>query len=976
MRKKMSYSRFTFLLILALFIFFSGCISEVKNESQILNSKQKVLVKVNVNTPFIENATTNTWSVSKESFIDYLSKVIITVKDVNDQIVFTKETTNKTNIYFEIELLPGTYTFEVKGYEEDLVIFSGEKVNQIIDEKNNIVNVETFFVNGIVRTIIEVDDIIYENYDITSATLIFKKDTAQEDYEEVPVTITGTSTLINKELYPGMWTVKFEVDLKSKDASMLPENVHLENEFSIEVLPAKTKSLTFNVVFDTEVNEPKLVVVFPQIELPFVDPVTNLSGEINELEGNLSMNWDYSDPNAEFYVYKELEEQGEYLYEFVGKTREKSYTIENFTKQEYDKFSGIAINVYANGKESGLVVLKKENIKLIDLESVDGISATYNVDTNKLKLDWNYANSNVTFEVLKKSINSNEYEIISQLTQNSFSTEFTGRQFWDLEKIAIRVVANGFESKINEISKDDITITSLNLPLTSSTMYTLFIRSYFDTDGDGVGDFSGVAEKVDYLKSLGVDTVWFLPFNKSKSYHGYDVEDYYDVEPDYGTLQDLDNMIKVLNENGIKVIMDLVVNHTSNTHPWFKDAIENTTNSPYWNYYIMSLDEPQNKDHWHYEINSSGQKVWYFGLFDSSMPDLNYDNPEVMDEVKKIIDFWVDMGVDGFRLDAAKHYYGFDWNDGVEQSASVAKEIENYIKDKLGENAIVVSEVYDGDSNVLLKFAPMPVFNFSFMYNLRGNFEGRDNLISDSISWIDSSLYNLNVFHFPFIDSHDLDRFISELVDSKYQGDVISATKQYLLVNALLLSLTGMPTIYYGDEIGLRGWKWHSEPWDIPVREPMQWYKDQKGNGQTYWTKEFYEGITEGSANEDGAIYDDPDDGVSVEEQENGYSILNFFKEFINLRKEYPALAFGNTTIERDWKNLYVLKKSNNFQDVLVLINLDPTYSNTYEIPEGYKWVWYAFFDGENYEFGEKDEMILQNTGWTINPRQIYIFVK
>jgi glycosidase len=507
-------------------------------------------------------------------------------------------------------------------------------------------------------------------------------------------------------------------------------------------------------------------------------------------------------------------------------------------------------------------------------------------------------------------------------------------------------------------------------------MYTLFIRSYFDTDGDGVGDFSGVAEKVDYLKSLGVDTVWFLPFNKSKSYHGYDVEDYYDVEPDYGTLQDLDNMIKVLNENGIKVVMDLVVNHTSDTHPWFLDAVENTTNSPYWNYYIMSLDEPQNKDHWHYEINSSGQKVWYFGLFDSSMPDLNYDNPKVMDEVKKIIDFWADMGVDGFRLDAAKHYYGFDWSDGIEQSASVAKEIEDYIKDKLGENAIVVSEVYDGDSNVLLKFAPMPVFNFSFMYNLRGNFEGRDNLISDSISWIDSSLYNLNVFHFPFIDSHDLDRFISELVDSKYQGDVISATKQYLLVNALLLSLTGMPTIYYGDEIGLRGWKWHSEPWDIPVREPMQWYKDQKGNGQTYWTKEFYGGITVGSANEDGAIYDDPDDGVSVEEQENGYSILNFFKEFINLRKEYPALAFGNTTIERDWKNLYVLKKSNNFQDVLVLINLDPTYSNTYEIPEGYKWVWYAFFDGDNYEFGEKDEMILQNTGWTINPRQIYIFVK
>lgn len=606
--------------------------------------------------------------------------------------------------------------------------------------------------------------------------------------------------------------------------------------------------------------------------------------------------------------------------------------------------------------------------------------AIYNVDTNELTINWSYPSSiaNAKFYVyfLDKNNNLSLWDIT---TSHSSTKELLGVDFWNVQKIGVRAVVNGKESKIEYIDKSNVNITSINVPLTSSTMYTLFIRSFYDSNGDGIGDFKGVSQKIDYLKSLGVDTVWFLPFNKAKSYHGYDVEDYYGVEPDYGTFVDLENMIKVLNQNGIRVVMDLVVNHTSDTHPWFLDAVENTTNSKYWNYYIMTLENRDGWDHWHWKINSKGQKVYYFGLFDSSMPDLNFDNPAVMEEIKRIVDFWITVGVDGFRLDAPKHYKGWDWNDDIAGSAYYAKQIESYIRSKLGNDAIVVGEVYDGNPSVLSQFAPMPAFNFTFMYGITGNHEGKDNLLGETISWVNGATYYLNVKHFPFIDSHDLNRWISVLIDQKYSGDTQAGIRQYLLTNALLLSLNGMPVIYYGDEIGLRGWKWNSDPWDLPVREPMQWYANQQSAGQTWWTKPIYQqkNITFGNANVDGAMYDDPNDGVSVEEEQTGYSILNFFKQFINLRASYPALAKGSLTIERDWKNLYVIKRVYGTQEVLVLINLDPTWPNNYTVPAGYRWVWYAFFNGSMFEFGPKSESPLTNdTNWTVNPRQVYVFVK
>ena len=960
-----------FLIILSVLLLISGC------TKPSINHGEKVLVKVGINTPpEITKLNGKYIEIKPNAFIDNLYKVELIVKNSNGEVLEKAQTTDISNITFEITLLPGTYKFEARGYYNDgTVMFTGSTIKEIVHNGSNDVLINTTFENGKIRSTLEIDTTVWENYEVTSASITYQRIATEEVIGPEGVNISGQTTTVEKEVYPGMWSVTFNVSLQSKDPSKYtPESITLEKTVSIEVLPAKIREIKYKIYFEYGL---KMSVTVPNTSFPFVIPVSNINAQWNITENKLAISWDYPYDGAKFYIFKEITtDEGEKEYELVGSTENKSYTIENFDQSEYDRISGIAINVYLNEKESGLRVIKKESFQIKKLESVGNIFTTYNVDNNELSINWNYNYNNASFQIFKKNKGNENYELLGQTQSKTFKAILSGKDFWNIEKIVIKAIVNGKESEIAEIMKESINLTSLNIPLISSTMYTLFIRSFYDTNGDGVGDFNGVSQKVSYLKSLGIDTVWFLPFNKSKSYHGYDVEDYYEAESDYGTLEDLDNMIKVLNENGIKVVMDLVVNHTSDNHPWFLDAIENTTNSPYWNYYIMNLQQPSNTNHWHYKINSKGQKVWYFGLFDSSMPDLNYDNPEVLNEVKKIIDFWITMGVDGFRLDAAKHYYGWDWNDGIDSSASVAKTIENYIRTKLGNDAIVVSEVYDGSPDVLTKFAPMPVFNFTFMYNIKQNYEGRDNLLHGSIDWTNPSSYYLNTYHFPFIDSHDLNRFISELVDSKYSGNVQSATKQYLLLNALLLSLNGMPTIYYGNEIGLRGWKWNSYPWDIPVREPMQWYATQNGSGQTYWTKSFYTGIANGNAQNDGAIYDDPNDGISVEEQESGYTILNFFREFINLRKTYPALSFGNETIERDWKNLYVLKKSYGSQQVLVLINLDPTYPNNYEIPAGYTWIWYAFFNGNLFEFGSKDIQISQNTQWTINPRQVYVFVK
>ncbi|QTA38084.1 alpha-amylase [Thermosipho ferrireducens] len=500
---------------------------------------------------------------------------------------------------------------------------------------------------------------------------------------------------------------------------------------------------------------------------------------------------------------------------------------------------------------------------------------------------------------------------------------------------------------------------------TSNVIYEIFVRSFYDSNGDGIGDFSGIARKVDYLVELGIDAVWLMPFNEAISYHGYDVVDYYTVEKDYGTMEDFEKMIGILHENGIKIIMDLVINHTSDKHPWFLDAIENLDSSPYWNWYFMSLEDHSGKANWHYKFNSKGQKVWYFGLFGPSMPDLNHDNPYLRNEIKKIVKFWLNKGIDGFRLDAAKHIYGWTWDDGIEQSAEYWKWFRNYVF-SIKKDAGLVGEVFSGDALQLEKF-PIPVFNFVFRNMVVSNYEGADSLLKMSLSWTNG---RNNV---PFLGNHDLNRILS--VFQEYYKDFDKpddSLKQSALWHTLLLTISGTPVLYYGDELGTPGFKWFGPVYDEPLREPFQWYASGTGKGQTKWTKWLYSDkkISFGNANVDGCIYDDPYDGVSVEEQESEtYSMLNYIKTLINLRKRYKAFSIGDMEIIADKKNLIVYRRIFENEKFLVVINPSSTSAEYFEFPVGSSLVFKATL--QNFTWEELREEISGIK--LVNPREVII---
>jgi glycosidase len=165
----------------------------------------------------------------------------------------------------------------------------------------------------------------------------------------------------------------------------------------------------------------------------------------------------------------------------------------------------------------------------------------------------------------------------------------------------------------------------------TAVFYEIFVRSYYDTDGNGIGDFNGITQKLDYIQSLGVNAIWLMPIHPSPSYHGYDVTNYYNVNHDYGTMADFKNLLNEAHKRDIHIIIDLVLNHTSSQHPWFKEA-NSGPNSQYRNYYVWS--DTSKGGNWH-----EGNQGYYFGLFCGCMPDLNYNNPQVTTDMLKVTDF-------------------------------------------------------------------------------------------------------------------------------------------------------------------------------------------------------------------------------------------------------------------------------------------------------------------------------------------------
>lgn len=439
-----------------------------------------------------------------------------------------------------------------------------------------------------------------------------------------------------------------------------------------------------------------------------------------------------------------------------------------------------------------------------------------------------------------------------------------------------------------------------------AVFYEIFVRSFYDSDGDGIGDFNGITEKLDYLNDgnpatttdLGVTGIWLMPIFPSPSYHGYDVTDYYAVNPQYGTMEDFQRLLEQAHQRGIRVIIDLVINHTSDQHPWFR-AAKRDKNSKYRDWYIWSETDPGYKGPWNERVWHSSTTGFYYGIFTSNMPDLNFNNRQVTKEIKNVMAFWLtEVGVDGFRMDAIKHLI----EEGkIQENTQATHEWlqKNFYPTykKLNPSALAVGELFGNDMNSVSKYVNNKQFDMAFNFQLASSLISSANSRSASyavraLELSDKVLDNSQ--YAPFLTNHDQDRVMSEL-----GGDVNKAK----VAASLLLTSPGTPFLYYGEEIGMQGRK----P-DENIRRPMQW-SDAKNAGFTTG-KPWRAPDTEYTQVNVAAQTDDP------------ASLLSHYRTLIQLRNAHSALRVGKYfTVQTGENRLFASLRIHQDEAILILIN-------------------------------------------------------
>lgn len=405
--------------------------------------------------------------------------------------------------------------------------------------------------------------------------------------------------------------------------------------------------------------------------------------------------------------------------------------------------------------------------------------------------------------------------------------------------------------------------------------YEVFVRSFYDSNGDGVGDLNGLIDKLDYIndgnpastRDLGADCIWLMPVTASPSYHGYDVSDYYRVEPAYGTNADFKRLVAEAHRRGIAVLVDMVLNHTSSQHPHFQAALRDTT-SPYRAWYRFSPvplgKGPWGQDAWH---RSPVRNEYYYGVFSGEMPDLDYHTPAVRQEAEHIADFWLrTMGVDGFRLDAVP-YLVEDGRCliGCAGTHAFLREYAAHLRDVAPE-AWTVGEVW-GNIDTLMPYYPDQLtsyFGFELADSLLSAVRtGRPAGLLDGFLRLQDTLPPWRWS--PLLSNHDGTRSFTKL-----GGDPSRAR----MAATLLLTLPGLPFVYYGEEIGMTG----DKP-DPRLRTPMQW---SAGSGAGFTTGKEWESPQ-------------PDSLTTTVAAEDGdpHSLLNLYRRLIHLRRRNDALATG-----------------------------------------------------------------------------------
>ncbi|MCW8092905.1 alpha-amylase family glycosyl hydrolase [Alteromonas sp. ASW11-130] len=518
----------------------------------------------------------------------------------------------------------------------------------------------------------------------------------------------------------------------------------------------------------------------------------------------------------------------------------------------------------------------------------------------------------------------------------------------------------------------------------NAIFYEIWPRSFYDADGDGSGDFDGMTSKLPYLQELGVNGIWLTPVFEAPSYHGYDFQDFYSVESDYGTMEDFEEFVSAAHEHGIKVILDLVINHISDGHEWFQKSAAQEPG--YEDYFIWKKEIPKHWGKAWADKEDNSQAVWhwneqrgefYYGAFGPTQPDVNLRNPKVVDEMNKLATFWLEKGVDGFRLDAVRYAIEDETVDGqdADQADTDATiiywtQFSQHVK-SINPGAMLVAEAwadmptigkYYDDGNGLDS-----AFDFDFGYVVSGILNAGGERSADFGTVKDGEEDNTRQalwanlksrkatapisFFSPFLTNHDQNRIMHTL------GEDWSKAK---LAATLLMTTPGTLYMYYGEEIGLSQYATGDDQYRRAI---MQWEdNDAAGFNDTGefwldqskwfpWIKEhkpWWEGYWQSQrANKNASV-----DAQAA----NPDSLLNHYKKLLQIRNDHVALQFPNEIryYPVDNMNAWVVQNIKDEQKRLTLVNLNPEAEARFPVPKSLRGEYIDLLSGNKITLAEE----------------------
>ena len=488
----------------------------------------------------------------------------------------------------------------------------------------------------------------------------------------------------------------------------------------------------------------------------------------------------------------------------------------------------------------------------------------------------------------------------------------------------------------------------------SSVVYQIYPRSFKDSNGDGIGDINGIREKLDYLKELGIDVIWLSPVYKSPNDdNGYDISDYYDIMDEFGTMEDMDNLLKEANERGIKILMDLVVNHTSDEHKWFIEAKKSKDNE-YRDYYIWrdSVDGNEPNDlgstfsgsAWQYD-ETTGQ--YYLHLFSKKQPDLNWENEKVRNEVYKMMNFWVDKGIGGFRMDV------IDLIGKVpdEMITGNGPKLHEYLQEMNkaaleGKDLLTVGETWGATPDVAKLYSNPGRKELSMVFQFEhiglDQIEGKEKWDVKSLELLDLkkvlSKWQTELegqgWNSLFWNNHDLPRIVS-----RWGNDKEYRIESAKMLATLLHGMKGTPYIYQGEELGMTNVRFDDIN-DYNDIESLNMYKDRLSKGYSHneimesiyakgrdnartpmqWDDSENAGFTTGTpwlaVNKN---YDKINAKQCLQDEN---SIFNHYKKLIDIRKNNDTIIYGDYKLLcEDDENIFAYVRELNGDKILVVCN-------------------------------------------------------